>query len=110
MKNTRLSLLCAGGIACIAGIRCTRGFRAAFQLPGVEARDGRQDRGILPQDQSQRPGCGALTSLMERNRRDGTFAVLERGNYVPETAPGELVAVIERPGDGPELRIFDLSP
>ena len=53
---------------------------------------------------------GALTSLMERNRRDGTFVVLERGSYVPETAPGELVAVIERPGDGPELRIYDLSP
>jgi hypothetical protein len=53
---------------------------------------------------------GVLEVLMDENRTAGTYLVLEQSAYLPTTAPGELVATITRPGDGPSLSIYDLSP
>lgn len=52
----------------------------------------------------------ALEALMEANRAEGVYVVLEEGNYVPASAPGHLLTVIERPFDGPTLSIYDLTP
>lgn len=51
-----------------------------------------------------------LTDLMETSREPGTYAVLEALIYLPETAPGRLVASINDPSGRPTLAIYDLSP
>jgi hypothetical protein len=53
----------------------------------------------------------ALVNELNARKADGTFAVLEEdNNYVPASAPGRLVAVIERPGGRANLRVYDLTP
>lgn len=52
----------------------------------------------------------ALTQLLHDSRAEGVYAVLETIAYVPAESPGRLVATIERPANGPQLRIYDLSP
>lgn len=51
-----------------------------------------------------------LTALLRENRQPGYYAVVEAIDYVPQDTPGTLVLTVERPGDGPVLRIYDLSP
>jgi len=51
----------------------------------------------------------ALTVLMEENRLPGVYVVLEDSAYVPAKAPGQLLATINRPQNGPSLAIYDLS-
>ncbi len=53
---------------------------------------------------------GPLAKLMDASRRAGVYVVLEDNPFVPATAPGQLVATVKRPGNGPALRIFDLNP
>ncbi len=48
--------------------------------------------------------------LMDESRFDGSFIVLEDSPYVPDTAPGRLLTVIERPEGRANLAIYDLSP
>lgn len=53
-----------------------------------------------------------LIRLIEDNRREGVFVVLERLPFVPDSAPGRVIQVIERPQGGiarPLLQIIDLS-
>jgi hypothetical protein len=50
----------------------------------------------------------ALAALMQSNRRAGVYVILEDSAYVPESAPGTLIASIE--ADRPRLSIYDLAP
>lgn len=52
----------------------------------------------------------ALAALLGENRRPGAYAVLEDSPYVPETAPGTLLAIIEDPSGRPALAVYDLAP
>ncbi|MBZ0288563.1 MAG: hypothetical protein K8I30_13180, partial [Anaerolineae bacterium] len=51
-----------------------------------------------------------LLDLIEQNRAAGTYVVLENLAYVPSSLSGKIIAVIPRPGAGPTLSIYDLSP
>jgi hypothetical protein len=51
-----------------------------------------------------------LTNLLNQNRENRSYVVLEDLIYVPATAPGKLITTIQRPGNGPSLSIYDLSP
>jgi hypothetical protein len=51
-----------------------------------------------------------LLDLLDQNRAPKIFLVLEDLPYVPASVPGKLVTVVSRPGDGPTLTIYDLSP
>jgi hypothetical protein len=53
---------------------------------------------------------GELEDLLNQNRSPHIFLVLEALPYVPSNVPGHIVAVIQRPGDGPTLSIYDLTP
>ena len=50
-----------------------------------------------------------LAALLENSRSPGTYAVLEAINYLPATAPGTLITIIERPPPGPRLTVYDLT-
>jgi hypothetical protein len=52
----------------------------------------------------------AVSKQIENNRREGAYVVLEQLPYAPQSVQGKLVRVIERPGNGPKLSIFDLTP
>lgn len=52
----------------------------------------------------------AVRQQMEASRQPGYYVVLENSPYVPETAPGALLAVVERPGGLTRLSIYDLAP
>ncbi len=52
----------------------------------------------------------ALAALMDQRRAAGVYVVLENSPYVPATAPGRLLTVIERPGGRANLAIYDLAP
>jgi len=52
----------------------------------------------------------ALTALMETRRAPGVYVVLEQLPFVPVGAPGSKIAEVERPGGGPTLSIYELSP
>jgi hypothetical protein len=51
-----------------------------------------------------------LTRYLEENRFEDLFVVLEDSPYIPDTAPGKLLAVVRRPGDKASLSIFALAP
>jgi hypothetical protein len=51
-----------------------------------------------------------LTAMLDANRAPGVYVVLEALPFVPTRADGELIAVIDRPGGGPTLSIYDLTP
>lgn len=51
-----------------------------------------------------------LEELIEKSRAPGVYAVVEQLPYVPQEVEGNPIAVIERPGGGPTLTIYDLSP
>ncbi|MBL8119941.1 MAG: hypothetical protein JNJ78_20590 [Anaerolineae bacterium] len=51
-----------------------------------------------------------LVTLLEDKRQPGVYAILQAIPYVPQTAPGKLLTIIDRPGDGPDLAIYDLAP
>jgi hypothetical protein len=51
-----------------------------------------------------------LAALLDDNRTNGVYAVLEQLPFVPSSANGKLIAVIERPDGGPTLSIYDLAP
>jgi hypothetical protein len=51
-----------------------------------------------------------LIDFMASNRTAGIYVVLEDSPYVPKTAPGRLLVVIERPSGRANLAIYDLSP
>jgi hypothetical protein len=52
----------------------------------------------------------SLSNLLNQSRQVGTYAVLERIPYLPTSAPGIQIDEIKRPGNGPSLMIYDLSP
>lgn len=52
----------------------------------------------------------ALAALLADNRRPGAFAVVEESPYIPDRAPGTLLAVIEDASGRPTLSIYDLAP
>jgi hypothetical protein len=49
-----------------------------------------------------------LAALFDASRSAGTYLVLEASPYVPETAPGELLGVID--AGRPRLAVYDLAP
>jgi hypothetical protein len=51
-----------------------------------------------------------LADLLERSRASGVFAILESSPYVPSSAPGSVVGVIDHVSGRPRLTIYDLSP
>jgi hypothetical protein len=52
----------------------------------------------------------SLNQIMQDNQSAGVYVVLEKLDYLPTNPPGKLVNVIQRPGDGLALSIYDLSP
>ncbi|MEP7292062.1 MAG: hypothetical protein ABI835_09770, partial [Chloroflexota bacterium] len=50
----------------------------------------------------------ALTALFDVSRADGVYVVLEDSPYVPQSAPGTLITVIDV--GRPRLSIYDLAP
>lgn len=52
----------------------------------------------------------ALTQLLSESRQGGVYVIAENSPYVPEEIPGEVIAVVERPGDLTTLTLYDLSP
>jgi hypothetical protein len=52
----------------------------------------------------------SLEQLLVTSRRPGVYVVLEDNPYVPKTAPGQVVAIIQRPDGGPHLSIVTLAP
>jgi len=52
-----------------------------------------------------------LEQLVSDSIADGVFVILESNNpYIPQSVPGRLLTVIERPGGRANLRIYDLAP
>ncbi|MBZ0281521.1 MAG: glycosyltransferase family 39 protein [Anaerolineae bacterium] len=51
----------------------------------------------------------ALTNLMNENRRNGVYVILEDSPYIPASAPGTLMTAIERPAGKANLTIYDIS-
>lgn len=51
-----------------------------------------------------------LNRLMSDNRKAGVYVVFEELPYLPSNPPGKLIKVIQRPGDGLALSIYDLAP
>ena len=52
----------------------------------------------------------ALADLFAANRRAGVYVVLEDSPYVPESAPGQVAAMIDVPPGKPALTLYDLAP
>jgi hypothetical protein len=52
----------------------------------------------------------ALEQLLATSRRPGVYVVLEDNPYVPKTAPGQVLTIIQRPDGGPHLSIVNLAP
>ncbi len=50
-----------------------------------------------------------LVDLMNQKRGDDIFVLAQAIPYVPQTVPGKLLTVIERPGNGPKISIYQLS-
>ncbi len=50
-----------------------------------------------------------LVDLMNQKRGQDVFVLVQDIPYVPQTVPGELLTVIERPGNGPAISIYQLS-
>ncbi len=63
-----------------------------------------------PRVNPNREDIPAHQTLMESRREPGVFVVLEDSPYVPDSAPGEPVAVIEHESGRPRLTIYDLTP
>jgi hypothetical protein len=53
---------------------------------------------ICPRIRLNREDIDLLTRLMENNRFEGSFVVLEDNPNVPSSAPGQIVATMGRPG------------
>jgi hypothetical protein len=51
-----------------------------------------------------------LAQKMRDSRAQGVFMVLESLPFVPSTSPGKLVTVIQRPGSGSALSVYNLAP
>jgi hypothetical protein len=51
-----------------------------------------------------------LAAMLDENRAAGVYVVLEQLPFVPSRANGDLIAVVERPDDGPTLSVYDLTP
>lgn len=51
-----------------------------------------------------------LYQMLVSAREPGVYAVLDAVPFVPESAPGQKLAVIQRPGGGPSLTLYDLAP
>jgi hypothetical protein len=52
----------------------------------------------------------AISRQIESSRRAGVYVVLEQLPYAPQSVPGNLITVIERPGNGPKLSILAQEP
>ncbi len=50
-----------------------------------------------------------LRDLLLNSREHGTYAIVEAVSYIPREIPGELIATIERPRNGPQLAIYHLG-
>jgi len=50
-----------------------------------------------------------LVDLMNQKRSDDVFVLLQAIPYVPDAVPGKLLTVINRPGGGPSISIYQLS-
>ncbi|MBI1277940.1 MAG: hypothetical protein GC179_07410 [Anaerolineaceae bacterium] len=50
-----------------------------------------------------------LVELMNQKQGRDVFVLLQKIPYVPEAVPGKLLTVIERPGGGPSISIYQLS-
>jgi hypothetical protein len=50
-----------------------------------------------------------LIDLMNQKRAADVFVLLQQIPYVPDTVPGQLLTVIERPGGGPSISVYQLS-
>ncbi len=50
-----------------------------------------------------------LVELMNQKRGADVFVLLQQIPYVPDAVPGKLLTVIERPGGGPSISIYQLS-
>lgn len=62
--------------------------------------------GINPNGQS----IPALRQMLEEHRTEGSYAVLEALPYVPDSAPGQVVATVDHPSGRPRLTIYRLQP
>ncbi len=51
----------------------------------------------------------ALVDLMNQKRGADVFVLLQQIPYVPDVVPGKLLTMIERPGGGPSISIYQLS-
>lgn len=51
----------------------------------------------------------ALVELMNQKRGADVFVLLQAIPYVPDSAPGKNLALIQRPGGGPSISIYQLS-
>lgn len=51
----------------------------------------------------------ALIELVNQKQAEDVFVLLQDIPYVPQDIPGKLLTVIERPGGGPQLSIYQLS-
>jgi len=51
----------------------------------------------------------ALRQTLEDNRSEGAFAVLEALPYLPDSAPGEVVASVDHPSGRPTLTVYRLG-
>src|SRR5262249_34237216 len=51
----------------------------------------------------------SLARLLESSQAEGVNVVLEESSYLTHKAPGTLLTSIERPNDGIDMRIYDLS-
>ncbi|MEP6984797.1 MAG: hypothetical protein ABI970_04325, partial [Chloroflexota bacterium] len=54
-------------------------------------------------------GIPKLIDLMNQKRGTDIFVLVQAIPYVPQTVPGKLLTVIERPGNGPTISIYELS-
>jgi hypothetical protein len=64
---------------------------------------------LCPQISPDGKQTPALVALMDANQQAGSYAVIEAIDYLPDSAPGELVATIERPTSGPGFAIYHLG-
>jgi hypothetical protein len=51
-----------------------------------------------------------LAQLMDDSRAEGVYVVLEAIDYLPDRAPGTLLAAIDDPSGRPRLTLYNLAP
>lgn len=68
------------------------------------------DNVTCPRINPNRSDIPAHINLMDSRREAGVYVVLEASTFVPESAPGEVIAVIEDESGRPRLTLYNLTP